>query len=161
MAAPNNNKYWQFRNKHGRDFKYTPEDLWNEAVGYFQWCEDNPLIEDHVISFQGVATHEPLYKMRAMTIGGFCLYADITLQTFFNYRDNKDFFEVITRIEQAIKEQKFAGAAAELLNPNIIARDLGLVDKTEQTQQTKQEIIVSSKEQKNTIDELFDKLDNE
>jgi hypothetical protein len=28
-----------------------------------------------------------------------------------------------------IYEQKFTGAAADLLNPNIIARDLGLADK--------------------------------
>jgi hypothetical protein len=28
-------------------------------------------------------------------------------------------------------EQKFSGAAAGLLNPNIIARDLGLADKSE------------------------------
>ena len=30
-----------------------------------------------------------------------------------------------------IYEQKFTGAAAGLLNPNIIARDLGLADKTD------------------------------
>lgn len=35
----------------------------------------------------------------------------------------------MTRVEQIIRQQKFEGAAAELLNPNIIARDLGLADK--------------------------------
>jgi hypothetical protein len=30
-----------------------------------------------------------------------------------------------------ILDQKFTGAAADLLNPNIIARDLGLTDKKE------------------------------
>jgi len=161
MAAPTGNKYWEFRNKHGRNYKYEPDQLWDEAVKYFEWVEENPLIQDHVIAFQGVATHEPLEKMRAMTIGGFCLFADITFQTFCNYKDSQDFFEVITRIEEIIKEQKFTGAAAELLNPNIIARDLGLSEKTEQTNSGKQEIVVSSKEEKETIDKLFEKLEGE
>ena len=37
MAAPIGNNYWQFRNKHGRDFKYTPDSFWDEAVKYFEW----------------------------------------------------------------------------------------------------------------------------
>jgi hypothetical protein len=39
--------------------------------------------------------------------------------------------EVITRIDKYIYNQKFEGAAAGFLNPNIIARDLGLADKTD------------------------------
>ena len=33
------------------------------------------------------------------------------------------------RAESVIRSQKFAGAAADLLNANIIARDLGLAEK--------------------------------
>lgn len=128
MAAHKNNKYWEFRGKHGRDHKYTPESLWYEAVGYFEWVEDNPLLEEKGFAFQGVVTKEKFSKMRAMTIAGFCLYADICEKTFANYRDNKDFVQVITQIEKIIYAQKFEGAAADLLNPNIIARDLGLKD---------------------------------
>jgi hypothetical protein len=43
----------------------------------------------------------------------------------------KDFSQVITRIEKIIYNQKFTGAASGFLNPNIIARDLGLTDKVE------------------------------
>lgn len=35
--------------------------------------------------------------------------------------------------EEIIRRQKFEGAAADLFNPNIIARDLGLADKSELT----------------------------
>ena len=45
-------------------------------------------------------------------------------------QNDKDFLSVITRIENIIFTQKFTGAAADLLNPNIIARDLGLMDHT-------------------------------
>lgn len=131
MAAKKGNQYWEFREKHGRNHKYTPEGLWKEAVDYFNWIEDNPLKEEKLFSFQGEVTKESADKMRAMTIMGFCLFADICEKTFANYRDNKDFIQVITRIEKVIYSQKFEGAAADLLNPNIIARDLGLKDKSE------------------------------
>jgi len=41
------------------------------------------------------------------------------------------FSTVIADIEAVIKSQKFQGAAAGLLNANIIARDLGLADKSD------------------------------
>ncbi len=40
---------------------------------------------------------------------------------------------VITRIKETIFTQKFEGASADLLNANIIARDLGLADKKDIT----------------------------
>lgn len=126
MAAEIGNKYWKFRNKHGRDFKYTPELLDKELDKYMEWLEENPLYEEKVFAYQGQITTHNSPKMRAATIMGFCLFAGICEKTFANYRDNKDFIQVITRIETVIKVQKFEGAAAELLNPNIIARDLAL-----------------------------------
>jgi len=66
-----------------------------------------------------------------MTQAGLCIFLDISLTTWFNYKEKVDFLEVTTRAEQIIYEQKFTGASADLLNANIIARDLGLVDKKE------------------------------
>ena len=44
---------------------------------------------------------------------------------------DKDFSQVVNTIKEIIETQKFEGASAGLLNPNIIARDLGLTDKKE------------------------------
>lgn len=67
-----------------------------------------------------------------MTIDGLCLFIGITDQTLYNYKERgEDFLDVITLAEKVIKHQKFTGAAADLLNPNIIARDLGLRDKSD------------------------------
>lgn len=48
---------------------------------------------------------------------------------------SQDFSRIITHVRQIIYRQKFEGAAAGFLNPNIIARDLGLSEssKTEHT----------------------------
>lgn len=140
MGAPKDkrigNKYWQMRGKHGRDHKYTPETLQEESKKYYEWNEANPLWEAVIIQ-RGVKTKDKdgiekieyfikAPKLRAMTLTAFCLFADITLQTFENYEKQKDFIGVTTRIKDIIYSQKFEGAAATLLSPNIIARDLGL-----------------------------------
>lgn len=144
MAAKEGNKYWEFREKHGRDYKYTPDKLWEEAVMYFRWIEANPLWESVVVAKgikktdkDGKEITEHLLsvpKMRAMTITGFQLFADICHVTWANYKKNEDFITVITRIDDLVYSQKFEGAAATLLNPNIIARDLGLKDEQKTTQ---------------------------
>ena len=128
MSAPIGNNYWQFRNKHGRDYKYTPELLWTEFCQYSKWMEETPLLEEKGFAFQGVVTKEKFAKMRVMTLRGFCMFADLAQQTYNQYRGNKDFNDVITRIDDAIYLNKFEGACADLINPNIIARDLGLSD---------------------------------
>lgn len=110
----------------------TPDDLWHCCVEYFTWVEDNPLPEEVLFHFKGSVTRAIKYKMRAMTIGGLCIYLDIAYQTWLNYKARTDFFEVVTRTEEIIREQKFTGAAAELFNPNIIARDLGLKEHVDQ-----------------------------
>lgn len=125
------NRFWEARSSHGPKPKFdNPDDLWEACVEYFEWVEENPLFEDKLVTFQGMATHEPVAKMRAMTIGGLCLFIDVTHKQWIEWRESRsDLSEVITRTEQVIRDQKFTGAAADLLNPNIIARDLGLADK--------------------------------
>lgn len=122
------------RSSHGRNPIFaTPEALWDAAEQYFEWVEDNPLYEDKISSYQGEVTHEPVAKMRAMTIGGLCIFLDISQDAWREYGRRKDFIGVVTRAEEIIRTQKFAGAAADLLNANIIARDLGLAEKQEHT----------------------------
>lgn len=140
MAAPKGNQFWKARAKHGRDkiFK-TPSDLWGAACEYFEWCEENPLKEEKAFAFQGEITKESVSLLRPMTIGGLCLFLGVNMQYLNDFeesldlesREGKDFSLIIEAIKTSIKEQKFAGAAAGLFNANIIARDLGLSDKSE------------------------------
>lgn len=130
MGAPIGNKFWEIRAKHGRERLLTdPDALREDCIGYFQWVEENPLMEAKPFSFQGSSWIEEVPKMRAMTIDGLCLHLGIAYSTWRDYatrEDRKDFLDVITWAESVIRNQKFTGAAADLLNPNIIARDLGL-----------------------------------
>jgi len=132
MAAPKGNKFWMARSSHGPKPKFeNPEDLWNGCVEYFDWIAENPLLETRPFHHQGIVVLEDIPKMRAMTLDGLTHFLDIGLDTWHRYRGRDDLREVAARVDRIIREQKFSGAAAELLNPNIIARDLGLADKSE------------------------------
>jgi hypothetical protein len=129
MAAPKGNQFWKARTKHGRDKIFASADLlWEACLEYFQWVEDHPLFEYKSYLFQGVPVQDQIPKMRAMTIQGLCLFLDVEDRTWREWRTNEDFYPVIARAEKVIYMQKFAGAAADMLNANIIARDLGLKD---------------------------------
>ena len=118
MAAPEGNRFWEARSSHGRKPIFeTAEDLWNACVEYFAWVEENPLYTTELVKYQGSA-----------------LFLDIDVTTWkAQAKRSKDFSTVVTRAEGIIYDQKFSGAAADLLNANIIARDLGLADKREHT----------------------------
>lgn len=130
MSAPKGNQFWRARSTHGKSpiFK-TPDDLWDACAQYFDWVEENPLWESKAFAYQGEVTLTEVPKMRAMTISGLCIFLDIARRTWDDYRGREDYMPVVTRVEEIISAQKFEGAAADLLNSNIIARDLGLRDK--------------------------------
>ena len=153
MAAPKFNQFWKLRSKHGRDKIFeTPEIMLEAAYEYFKWCVDNPLFEDHIekLKKNGIGEaieHVPLAKMRAFTLNGLCVFLGVNSVYFNQFEENlktdeneidKDFSKVITHIRDIIYEQKFTGAAAGLLNANIIARDLGLKDRSDITTKDKE-----------------------
>lgn len=126
------NQFWKNRSKHGRDKLFTdPSALWESACEYFEWCDENPL---ETIEFNGKDAVECIVpKLRAFTKVGLCVYLDCAVNTFDSLSENKDFLIIYTRICQIIYSQKFDGAAAGCLNASIIARDLGLSEKSETT----------------------------
>jgi len=87
-----------------------------------------------------------LPKMRAMTLKAFQIFADISHTTWDNYCDKEDYVAITTRVKDIIYSQKFEGAAATLLNPNIIARELGLKEHAENTNKNTIEYVNVSKQ---------------
>lgn len=129
------NRFWEARSSAGPKPKFAgPDPLWAACCEYFEWSEANPLREAKAFAYEGKVTVESLPKMRAMTIGGLCMFLDIEEGTWREWRASRpDLSAVITRAEAVIYRQKFEGASAGLLVPSIIARDLGLAEKTELT----------------------------
>lgn len=159
MAFEAGNRFWEIRSKHGKDKLFaSPELMWEAAVEYFAWCDANPLIE---IDFRGKDAQEvQIPKMRPYTMQGLCGYMGCSVSYFREFKRTQkgiafDYLTVIARIEDVVYNQKFSGAASGFLNPNIIARDLGLADKTESKVHTSVTAVDYSKLSDEALEEII------
>lgn len=110
-----------------------PEELLEAADEYFTWCNNHPLKSQVVFHHKGELTYGDVGKMRSFTISGMCTYIGISTGTYERYRKDPEMREAIALLDDIIRTQKFEAAAADLLNANLIARDLGISEKTEIT----------------------------
>lgn len=125
MSAPEGNEFWKQRAVHGAPRKYEdPELLMEDCKRYFEWVDSNPFL----VWTNTKAGLIQIPRIRPMTLNGLCIFLDIHISTWYEWRKRNDLSEVIARVEAIIYEQKFAGAASDQFNANIIARDLGLAD---------------------------------
>lgn len=131
MAAPKGNQFWLLVSSFGPKPKFTPETLWKASIEYFAWNKQNPLIEYKPIVVKGNLILSETPKLRAMTVSALCLFLDVSMQCWNEYTHREGFGDVTAKIVEIIRNQKFEGAAADLFNANIIARDLGLADRSE------------------------------
>jgi len=132
MPAPKGNQFWKARSSHGRKPIFNDSDqLWAACCEYFEWVEEHPIEEEKAFCYQGEVFKDMVYHIRAMTIQGLCFFLNIADDTWASYRIKEGFSAIVAEVEKVIYEQKFTGAAADQLNSNIIARDLGLKDTKE------------------------------
>ena len=114
-----------------------PAELWKQCVRYFRWVELNGLKEEKLFSASDGLRKGSVNHMRAMTITGLSAFIGVAERTWRGWSNpasagfHEDLSPIVFRVEQIIREQKFTGAASGMLNPLIIARDLGLPDKYE------------------------------
>lgn len=135
MAAPKGNQFWKLRSEHGREKLFaTPDLLWQAATEYFNWVDGHPWYKMEAIkSGDSAGTIMKVPTARPYTITGFLLYVGASNAYWrqFKQAGHDDFSTVIDEIEKTMYTQKFEGAATGAFNANIIARDLGLVDKAQ------------------------------
>ena len=114
----------------------TPEDLLYKLCEYFDDIDKNPVYSAQLVSFEGSSSLEPVPKMRVPTLAGICTHLGIHRDTWGAWRRGEyrhEFRKIVQWAEEIMADAKFVGAAAGLLNPMIISRDLGLSDKREVT----------------------------
>ncbi|MNJ32151.1 hypothetical protein D3C77_268080 [compost metagenome] len=109
----------------------TPEALRAAAMDYIDWAIANPLIEEKHFCSQGQIITAEMAKPRAMSIVGLCLHMGISRCSWQVYRKAEEFDLVCEEIEDRMKQFKFENAVAGLMNPQMIMRDLEMVDKQE------------------------------
>ena len=157
--------------------KYTPEELWEGACEYFDWCKKNPLkiieqtkMPQRLPSNYKKETHGSIKNFtkqtielphqRAYSIEGLCVYLNMTTQTFFNYSKEsgyETYFDICTHIRQIINSQHFEGGMGGIFNANIVTRKLGLSENVK----TSQQVIISpmSQDEGDELKKLFNEKD--
>lgn len=127
-GAPKGNQYWRLAHNWKKPVKLKPREILPKAIEYIRWCDENPLKEEKAFGTGFIAT---MNKLRAPTIQGFCFYCNMSIQTWYEYEGQKAYSEFIARAKAMFFSIKFEGAAAGLLDSNIIARETGLTEKHE------------------------------
>lgn len=134
------NEFWKARSKHGRDKIFSDSQTMLEAAyEYFEWNSKNTWFKSEAIKSGDkcgeiieVPTETPL------TIYGLTQFWGVSKNYLEQFEKalpegEKDFSGVIAMIKDIIYRQKFEGAAVGAFNANIISRDLGLAEKSEQS----------------------------
>jgi len=114
----------------------TPDRMWELFTEYVAYEKNNPMYKTEYVGKEGEKVQTPLQV--PITFEGFeCWLADNDIiSDLGHYSSNKDdryeeYVTIITRIRKNCFTQNFKGASVGLFNANIIAKKLGLVEKTE------------------------------
>lgn len=131
----------------GRPFKFTPQEFDLAWQQYFQYIDETPWIKHEAIKSGEMAGQLiAIPTVQPYTEIGFCAFHNLGDRYIFELNetiakhladpesDQKEVCEqlstILTQARARCKAQKFAGAAVGAFNANIIARDLGMIDKT-------------------------------
>lgn len=116
----------------------TEKELWDLFEEYEQDLKGSPKHKYEFNAKLGDLVAIPLERPLTWSRFDDFVYAKGIIQDLEDYRQNtggrySDFKGVITRINRRMYADKFEGATCGIFNANIIARDLGLTDKKEDT----------------------------
>lgn len=157
MAAPKGNQFWKLidPDKVGRNPIFeTPTELWEAVSEYFKECDSRPFTKNETTTSEKGIYYKVTEHSIPYTWEG--LYVHLGVCNLDHYKTKEAFSGILTHIGNIIRNQKFSGAAAGIFNANIIARDLGLSEKTENRNDN---LNVNSQElTEEQINKLLDKL---
>ena len=116
----------------------SPEKLLEYFNQYKKNEEENRLFKIEYVGREGTRVDTPLHY--PLTMEGFktWLFMNSIIADLSDYVKNKDnryddFAPIITHIKNFIFAHNFKGASVQLLNPNLIARQLGIKDQSDIT----------------------------
>tara|TARA_R110000868_G_scaffold119513_5_gene317276 strand:- start:18531 stop:18962 length:432 start_codon:yes stop_codon:yes gene_type:complete len=112
-----------------------PEQLWEHFQGYVKYEKDNPFTRRDYVGKDGRAEDTDL--LAPLTMEGFKTYLwDIGVGCIDRYLKNSneafnEYVPIFTRIKDKIFSHNFKGASGNLMKENLISRQLGLKEQTE------------------------------
>lgn len=115
--------------KIGRPRKFTPERFRAVFEEYRRWAKSTPIYVSKVSAGQTISVP----CERPLTLTGFCRFAEISRESFYNYEAKPEFSELLTFIREAIEADQLDGALVGVYDSSIAARVLRLADRQDIT----------------------------
>ena len=109
--------------KVGRPRAYTPEALEAKFEEYVEWVKANPVYINKVSAGE----------ISPLTLVGFCQFAKISRQNFYEYESREEFSDILTCVREAIEADQLEGALCGQYDSGIVARVLHLADRQDVT----------------------------
>lgn len=122
-----------------RKLESKPKELWNQAVKYFEFVDQNPFYKQELITGgMAAGTAKDIRQNRPYTVQGCEIHMRIRPGSIakFAKSNNEDLADVAATIKHIIDNDKLEGALSGIFVPTVVIRDLGLADKVETTETT-------------------------
>lgn len=124
----------------------TPQGMWQLAVMYFQWCDENPLIlKRTIMSGKDAGMKVEEEKPRPYTIKGLCLHCGFLEEHLRDVRATKDqgsdYYLVVTKILYQIHTQNAEYAMIGEFSPVFTAKMLNMESEEVPTGSIKVEVV--------------------
>lgn len=169
------NQLWQtVQRPRGRPIISDPADLWQKAVNYFKWCDDNPQARAEVIKHQGEGDLIDVPLGRPYSMDGLTIMLGVSGSYFRSRKmelaDKEDMktatpqeielLDTILLIESVVRTQQVEGAAVGIFKENLISRINGLADNVNQNNsgEVRQNIVVRDAKTADDLKKLDDML---
>lgn len=106
--------------------RYTPEQVFDMAVKYFEWAESNAIKSAETSSFQGRTYQDEVKKPRVFTWAGLKLFCGWSEGAITKWRKEPGYCDVMAFVDTVIHEQKYQLAANGIINAGMVAKELGI-----------------------------------
>lgn len=158
-------QHWQVLNNGAIVVSNTPEDLWLNAIRYFKWCSENPIIRKRTLSSgkeAGKKVNEE--NERPYSIKALCLHCGIEedyLRDIRNGDKTDPYYKVVSAIIYLIYTQNYENALVGIYNPIFAAKALNMDKEEAPSSAVRVEIMGGLPELSKSENEILEKLELE
>lgn len=166
IGQADHKEHWQLINEGAVQVSNTPQQLWEQAINYFKWNDEHPIIAKRTLTSGKTQGMEiPISFKRPYSIKAMCLHCNISeryikdiMNT--NSSDN-EWFIIMEKILMIIYTQNLEGAIVDLYNPIMISKVLNMDKEQGETDRAVKVEIVDSRSDRlyNSEREVLEKLD--
>lgn len=158
--------HWQVVRRGGIVVSNTPEELWENACAYFEWCDSNPIQTSNNVKVGKAAGQDLNNKyIRPYTIKGLCLHCGIMEEYLADIRATKDqesmYFHVVSKILYLIYIQNYELACVGVYSPIFASKFISSEDERKPSSTIRVEVVPGLPMLATSEEEILQKLENE